>query len=122
MDKRPVAAHLSRIESFPESIGMRHALLAAACAAGLSVLAGCAQTQTAFTPPPVPPVQVEVIPKPPVTATPLIWQPGHWNWNGTGYVWEPGQYVPRDGHGDMYMPGYWAQTQAGWAWQPPHWM
>jgi hypothetical protein len=41
---------------------------------------------------------------------------------GTGYVWQPGEYVPREGHGNLYMPGYWAQSAAGWQWQPPHWL
>jgi WXXGXW repeat (2 copies) len=73
--------------------------------------------------PPVPPLTVETVPNPPVSATPLTWQPGHWNWTGSGYVWEPGQYVPREGRGNMWMPGYWARTPGGgWAWQPAHWM
>jgi hypothetical protein len=100
---------------------MRHVVLAAALF-GAAALAGCAP-EAPKAPPPVPPPQAEVIPKPPVTATPLVWQPGHWNWNGSGYVWEPGQYVPRDGHSDMYMPGYWAESpQGGWHWVPAHWM
>jgi hypothetical protein len=58
-----------------------------------------------------------------VTTTPLIWRPGHWDWNGSGYVWIPGDYEPLEGHGNMYLPGYWAQTPGGgWAWQPAHWM
>jgi hypothetical protein len=104
---------------------MRKLMLAAAFAGAAGVLAGCAgpaQTSAMATPPPVPPLQPEVVPKPPVTATPLIWQPGHWDWNGTAYTWAPGQYVPRVGHGNLFMPGYWAQTPNGWAWQPAHWL
>lgn len=103
---------------------MRHAfLLSGFLGAGLT-LAGCAPGPSAANPPaPPPPPRAEVIPKPPVTATPLIWQPGHWNWNGSGYTWQQGEYVPRDGHGDMYMPGHWVEAPGGgWNWQPAHWM
>jgi hypothetical protein len=94
-------------------------------AGALALLAGCAaepQAVSMTAPPPVPPPRSEPIPKPPVTATPLIWQPGHWDWNGAGYVWQPGEYVPREGHGELYMPGYWAQSPSGWQWQPAHWL
>ena len=94
-------------------------------AGALALLAGCAaepQAVSMTAPPPVPPPRSEPIPKPPVTATPLIWQPGHWDWNGAGYVWQRGEYVPREGHGELYMPGYWAQSPSGWQWQPAHWL
>lgn len=101
---------------------MRKVVLAAAFAGATGLLTGCATPPAETPPPPVPPLQAEVIPKPPVTATPLIWQPGHWDWNGAAYVWTPGQYIPRDGHGNLYMPGYWSKTTQGWAWQPAHWL
>jgi WXXGXW repeat (2 copies) len=98
--------------------------LAAALIAGAALLSGCsapgATTATGY--PAVPPPRPEVIPKPPVTATPLLWQPGYWNWAGGGYVWEPGRYVPRDGHSNMFMPGWWKQTPSGYQWQPAHWL
>jgi hypothetical protein len=72
--------------------------------------------------PPVPASVTEVMPKPPVTAEALMWQPGHWDWNGSGYVWGQGQYVPAAGHGNLWMPGWWSRTPAGWTWIPPHWM
>jgi hypothetical protein len=85
-------------------------------------LASCAQPTGYANPyPPVPAPQQEQIPLPPVTTTPLIWQPGHWDWNGSTYVWTPGSYVPRDGH-SLWQPGYWAQTSGGWTWQPGHWL
>ena len=93
-------------------------LLAATCIA----LANCAVPPNG-PPPPPPPLQPEVMGNPPVTTTPLIWQPGHWDWTGSGYAWRPGDFVPAAGHGNMRMPGYWAQAPDGsWAWQPPHWM
>lgn len=85
-------------------------------------LAACAQ---AGGPPPVPPLQTEIIPKPPVSATPLIWQPGHWDWTGAGYAWASGEYVPAAGHGNLWMPGYWAEGPGGpgtpMQWRPAHW-
>jgi len=74
-------------------------------------------------PPPPPPLQPEVMGKPPVTNTPLIWQPGHWNWTGNGYAWAPGEFVSAGGHGTMWQPGFWAQAPDGtWAWLPAHWI
>jgi hypothetical protein len=99
----------------------KHTTLAAFLAVGL--LAGCGEKpQTDVNPfPPVPPVISEVMPKPPITAEPLMWQPGHWDWNGSGYVWAKGQYVPAAGHGNLWMPGWWSRSDSGWSWQPPHW-
>jgi hypothetical protein len=93
--------------------------LGAACLA----LAGCAGQASGNPYPPVPPLQAETMGKPPVTTTPLIWQPGHWDWTGGGYTWVPGEFVPSAGHGTLWMPGYWARGADGtWVWQPAHWM
>ena len=66
---------------------------------GASLLAGCATQNTptaAANPfPPVPPPMTETIPKPPVSGEQLLWQPGHWDWNGSGYVWQPGEVRAR---------------------------
>jgi len=72
--------------------------------------------------PPPPPVRTEVIPKPPVSETPLIWQPGHWDWAGTGYTWREGEWVQRAGHGTEWQDGYWSRETGTWAWKPAHWM
>jgi hypothetical protein len=89
----------------------------------LAVLAGCAQQPPGDGNPypPVPAPLAETIPKPPVTAEPLQWQPGHWDWNGSGYVWAAGQYVPAAGHGSLWMNGWWSKSDAGWSWRPAHW-
>ncbi|HUB15556.1 MAG TPA: YXWGXW repeat-containing protein [Acetobacteraceae bacterium] len=91
---------------------------------GTVLLAGCASQSTnssALPFPPVPPPMQETVPKPPVTGEALLWQPGHWNWNGNGYVWQPGEYVPAAGHGNLFQTGYWEQTPSGWRWVPAHW-
>ncbi len=89
-----------------------------------ALLSGCATSgPTGAGPyPPVPPPRSETIPKPPVTATPLLWEPGHWDWIGGGYVWRHGRYVARDGRGTMFQPGWWRQTPSGYEWVPAHWL
>ena len=98
---------------------MKSGFLAAGVVA-LGLLAGCAVTG-ANPNPPVPDLLPDPKPMPPVSGEPLIWQPGHWNWGGGGYVWAPGQWVPAAGHGALWMPGYWVPSSGGWAWQAPHW-
>ena len=96
------------------------AMAAMLLGAGLA-LAGCASSgPPAPAPPPAP--LAETIPLPPVSAVPLIWQPGHWDWTGTSYVWSPGQFVTREGHGELWMPGFWDRTPSGWVWSPAHWV
>jgi len=85
----------------------------------LPLLAGCSANGG---PPPVPAPMAETIPLPPVSAEPLRWRPGHWNWTGGGYAWTPGQYVPQSGAGTHWMPGHWTQSSGGQVWNPPHWV
>jgi hypothetical protein len=89
----------------------------------LGLAAGCAvqQPQVGNPYPPAPPLTAEIIPKPPVSAEALIWQPGHWDWSGGGYVWAIGQYVPAAGHGNLWVQGWWSFGPGGWIWQPAHW-
>ena len=103
---------------------MKPRLLPVALLGLATLLSGCAaQAPSASGPyPQVPPPRAETIPKPPVTAIPLLWEPGHWDWIGGGYVWRPGRYVPRDGHGNMFMPGWWRPTGSGYEWVPAHWL
>ena len=72
--------------------------------------------------PPPPPVRTEVIPKPPVSEEPLIWEPGHWDWDGSGYAWREGEWIKRAGHGTAWQDGYWTNQNGSWAWLPAHWM
>ncbi len=97
-------------------------------ALGLALLAGCATStppapvQMANPYPPVPALPVENQGLPPVSEEPLTFQPGHYNWTGTGYAYVPGAWVKRAGHGMLWQAGYWALGPTGWAWVPPHWM
>ena len=99
---------------------MKRPMLTAALL-GVGLLSGCVAAPPP-PPPAPPPPQAETIPNPPVTDVPLVWQPGHWNWTGAAYAWQPGVFVPRDGHSNMFMPGFWQQTPGGWSWVPAHWM
>ena len=87
---------------------------------GLLALSGCAP---GFNPhPPVPPVPAEPVPAPPPSRSTLIWQPGHYDWDGVGYAWVPGSWVERGGHGALWQDGYWRETRDGSVWMPAHWM
>lgn len=90
--------------------------------AGLVLALAVASCAESGPPAPIPPPMAETIPKPPVSATPLMWQPGHWDWTGSAYVWTPGQYVEATGRGGTWMQGYWQKTDSGWAWHQGHWM
>ena len=82
------------------------------------LLAGCL---TVGGPPTIPAPRDDPRPLPPVSAVELIWQPGHWDWNGSGYVWAPGQWVPAAGHGRTWVEGGWSNADKSWRWMPPHW-
>ena len=72
--------------------------------------------------PPPPAVLHEEVPLPPVSEEPLLWQPGHWNWEGQGYVWVQGQWIARAGRGTSWQDGYWSQANGTWSWVPAHWL
>ncbi len=92
---------------------------------GALLLAGCTQPSNGVATPPYPPVPAPLadpMPKPPVTPEALVWQPGHWDWQGTGYTWVAGEYVPRAGHGNDWQPGWWSLQSGGWHWVAAHWV
>jgi hypothetical protein len=78
---------------------------------GLS-LAGCVAGPPPSPCPAVPPLPAEVLPKPPVSEAPLVWQPGHWVWTGSNYAYQQGLYVPRV-HGTTWLPGFWTMSSGG---------
>ena len=97
---------------------MTYRTLAAVSFGAALLLAACVADGP---PAPIPAPMAEMIPKPPVSPVPLIWQAGHWDWAGNGYVWVPGQYVSQEGHGNLWISGYWERTPSGWVWHPAHW-
>jgi hypothetical protein len=67
--------------------------------------------------PPVPAPRVEVVPPAPARA--VVWQPGHYQWNGAAYVWVPGRYIARTG--GRWVRGHWQRAGGGWVWVRAHW-
>jgi hypothetical protein len=66
-----------------------------------------------------PPARAE---NPPPSSSPLaMWQPGHWSWNGSQYVWMAGHYVERPSSSANWIPGYWQQGAGGWTWVDGRW-
>ncbi len=89
------------------------------------VLGGCTTVrENAGACPVAPPTQAEIIPKPPVSEVELLWQPGHWDWNGQTYNWRDGSWIPRDGRTNQWLPGYWDRKEMPGPcnWVPAHWM
>lgn len=68
---------------------------------------------------PIPSPRNEYVPPPPGPR--MIWESGHWHWDGYQYVWIGGRYVPGRPHYREYMPGRWVMGGAGWVWVPAHW-
>jgi WXXGXW repeat (2 copies) len=85
------------------------------------VLGSCTTTMRSEYPV-APPPRTEMVPTPPKSSVPLIWQPGHYDWDGAGYVWAPGQWIERSGHGTLWQDGYWRREDGTYVWVPPHWM
>lgn len=81
------------------------------------ILSGAAVAQPAYEP--IPPLREEIVPPPP--HGPYIWRPGHWLWDGRGYAWEPGVYVPRSHQWHEWVHGGWELRHGRWEWEPPHW-
>ncbi|WP_428490282.1 hypothetical protein [Rhodopila sp.] len=70
---------------------------------------------------PIPPPRAEVVPPPPGGR--MIWEPGHWQWDGARYAWHPGRYVERGPHHGHYVQGrwIWGPREHRWLWRPAHW-
>ncbi len=90
--------------------------MVALCALTLSA---CAVTYSA---PGVPPPLAERVPAPPAANVPLIWEPGHYNWDGRRYTWSAGRWINRAGHGTLWQDGYWRREGRRYVWIPGHWL
>jgi hypothetical protein len=64
----------------------------------------------------VPALRYEAVPPPP-RGVRMVWQPGHYQWNGADYMWIPGQYVPARETYHRWVHGHWD----GPVWVPAHW-
>lgn len=73
-------------------------------------------------PPPAP--MSELVPPPPVSSQPTVWQPGHWRYSGIAgnpWSWVSGQYVALPPGASAWVPGQWQQQAGGWVWREGHW-
>ncbi len=66
-----------------------------------------------------PAVRVETVPPPPSRYH--VWDPGHWRWDGHGYVWIPGHYINNPHRYARWVPGHWVNRGGGWFWVEGHW-
>jgi hypothetical protein len=98
---------------------IRKSVLAAIClAAGtmLAPLAGFAAAESLPTEAP-PANQVETIPPPQAG---VIWDAGHWEWNGHAYWWRRGAW--RNARpGQHWVADRWEQTDSQWHLVAGHW-
>jgi hypothetical protein len=75
-------------------------------------------------PTPPPPPMSELVPPPPPSATPTVWQPGHWRYSGIStnpWAWDSGRYVAVPPGASAWVPGQWQLQGGGWVWQEGHW-
>ena len=70
---------------------------------------------------PIPPPRYEAVPPPPGPR--MVWEPGHWHWDGFRYVWRPGHYIEQHRHPRHWVEGgwIWAPREGRWVWRPAHW-
>jgi len=98
-----------------------HVKLTLPVLAGLTLLAGCVPPPPPPFPTP-PPLPAEVLPLPPVSEAPLVWQPGDWTYVDGSYRYNPGLYVPAAGHGQQWEFSHWAPGPDGPVWVPGHFL
>jgi hypothetical protein len=66
-----------------------------------------------------PPRPVERIP-PPVHAG-WVWHAGYHRWDGSHYVWVPGEYAEPPYAHARWVDGHWAHRRGGYVWVEGHW-
>ncbi len=86
----------------------------------LVILSGCLATPA--THPPIPAIPDEQVPVPPPAATELIWQPGHFDWDGAHYTWVRGEWTKRSGPNTLWRDGFWDMVHKQPVWVPAGWV
>jgi len=67
-----------------------------------------------------PPARVEVIP--PSPGPQMVWESGHWSFNGATWDWIPGHYEAAPQPTTQWIPGHWTQQPGGsWIWIAGYW-
>ena len=76
-----------------------------------------AHTPPRATCPHVPPPRLDAKPLPPVSAFPQVLQPGHWEWDTSGYVWQPAHWQARlSKHPPHWLDGFWEANGGACVW------
>jgi hypothetical protein len=68
-----------------------------------------------------PPPRVEIVPAAPRPPEFVVWEPGHWHWNGREFVWVAGHYVERPRREAEWIQGGWQERGPNWVWVGGHW-
>jgi len=97
---------------------IRNSLLAAICLTVSAMLAPLTSPAAESYPTePPPPNQIEQTPPPQLG---VIWDAGHWEWNGSAYWWRRGAW--RDARaGSHWVPDRWEQVGNEWHHVAGHW-
>ena len=74
-------------------------------------------------------VIVNVAPPPPVSTAVIgvvpgpryVWIPGYHRWDGRGYVWVGGRWVPPPRAGAVWVHPHWAARRGGYVFVPGRW-
>jgi len=67
------------------------------------------------------PPQPRAEPVPPPPSERVVWDPGHWRWDGHDWDWVPGHYEERPYREAVWVPGHWAERNGGWFWVAGGW-
>jgi hypothetical protein len=51
----------------------------------------------------------------------MTWHPGHWEWTGSAWAWQAGQYVQHPATTAVWEPGHWEQRGGGYVWVDGRW-
>jgi hypothetical protein len=70
----------------------------------------------ATAPPPLPTTE-----QPPCPEEGDLWTPGYWAWDGVGYYWVAGVWVPPPSVGVLWTPGYWAYARTVFVFHRGYW-
>jgi hypothetical protein len=75
---------------------------------------------TQMTPPA--PQSESIPPAPPGPPNYFAWEPGHWHWYETGFIWIPGHYTEQPYQGSSWTHGNWSYDgNLNWTWTPGYW-
>jgi len=74
--------------------------------------------QLSMTPPPAPRYEDKGFNPDPLHMT---WQPGYWDYGGSGYSWVSGKYISKPNFTAVWAPDHWIRHTYGWAFVPGYW-